>query len=97
LIDPGHGAGESVARGEGTGHDAGAAAEIQDRCWARQFDQLEVGLAVGHERRILAAELESFDEPLECRDVLLVDELHRVANLKLCRHRPSPVGHRRLS
>ena len=48
---------------------------------------VEVGLAVGHERRILGAELEPLDEPLARRGVLLVDELHRVAGLDLCRHR----------
>ena len=34
-IDPRHGAGESVARRDGAGDDAGAAAQIQDRCRAR--------------------------------------------------------------
>ena len=42
--------------------------------------QLQVGLAVGHERRIDGAELQPLDEPLARRGVLLVDELHRVEN-----------------
>ena len=48
--------------------------------------QLQVRLAVGHERRIAGAELEPLDESLARRGVLLVDELHRVADLER-RHR----------
>jgi hypothetical protein len=84
LIYTRHGAGESVARGDRPGHDARAAAEVQHCCRARQVDQVEVGIAVGDERRILTAKLEPFDEPFECRCILQVDELHRVVNL--CRH-----------
>ena len=38
LVDSGHGAGEAVARGDRARHDAGAAADLQHRCGARQVD-----------------------------------------------------------
>jgi hypothetical protein len=89
LVDPGHGAGEAVARGNRARHDAGAAAEVEDRRRARQLHDLQIRFAVGREGRVLGAELQPLDEPFERRGVLLVDELHRVARLHLCRHGPS--------
>jgi hypothetical protein len=86
LVDPGHCTGESVSCGYGARHDARAAPQIQDGGGPRQVDELQVRLAVGHEGRILGAELQPLDEPFECRGVLLVDELHRIARLRLCRH-----------
>jgi hypothetical protein len=66
--------------------DAGAAAEVDDRRSAGQIHHVEVGVSVADEGRILAAELEPLDEPLERRGVLLVDELHRVACLHVSGH-----------
>ena len=92
LIDPRDSASESVARRDRTAHDAGAATDLQDRCGSRQAHRVEVALPVGHESRILAAELEPCHEALDCRGVLLVDELHGVASLRRCRNGPSLVG-----
>jgi hypothetical protein len=58
---------------------ASAPAEVEDRLGARQVDERQVRVAVGDERRIRGAELQPLREPLECRGVLLVDELHCIA------------------
>ena len=83
---------EALPRGDRARHDAGTAADIQNRCRARQVDEVEVRVAVSDERRIATSKLQPVDEPLDRRGVLLVDELHRVVSVDLCRRHGPSVG-----
>ena len=88
LLDADHAALESLAAGQGTRHDAGAATELEHVRRAIERHLFDVGVPIADERRILTAELEALDETLQGRLVLLVHELHCVA----CGHPRSLAG-----
>ena len=90
LLDADHATDEPFAPGQGSRDDAGAATEVKDLRGRSKTHPCEVGVPIGDELRVPATELQTLDEPLQRRLILLVHELHRVAS----GHRASPRRHR---